>query len=287
MKLGLLGLGNMGAALAKAFTKKGHEVVGWSRSEATRKIAASFCDVRDTVDAVVTATDLIIVCLPDYGSTVAACDAVEKSAWAGKTFVQLSSGSPEDARATDRWAKERQLSFIDGAIATFPDRIGAPTTAIFFSGDRTAYDACDTVLKALGGRNVFVSDAVTGAAALDLAWLSLYYGVSLGLLHGAAFCETEGVKPVAFFAAMPSFIPEIEHAAREYDEMIARDDYRGDQAALAVHVAAMEHLASSAERTGLDTRFTDLLLSLYGEAVQKGDGEMEIAAGIKVIRNTR
>ncbi len=283
-KVTMLGLGRMGAALAKAFHEAGHDTHGWSRSDATRQAASGFCATHDTITDAVAAADLIVVCLPDYDTSLAAYAGVPDGAWAGKTMVQLSSCAPEEALTMQAWANERGIAYIDGAIATFPSRIGAPATAIFMSGDRAAHDKAKPVLDALGGRNVFVSDKVTGAAAMDLGWLSLLYGVSSGLLQGAAFCSSLGIDPKAFFAAMPSFDPEIKHAAKEYDEMIAKDCYEGDQATLEVHVAAMQHLLGCAEQNGLDTRFTKMLTSLYGDAVENGLGDKEFAASIKVFR---
>ena len=247
----VLGLGRMGAALAKAFHDAGHDTHGWSRSEATRQAAAGFCTTHNAIAEAVAAADLIVVCLHDYDTSLAAYADVPDDAWAGKTMVQLSSCAPEEAEPMQAWATEHGIAYIDGAIATFPSRIGAPATAIFMSGDRAAHDKAKPVLDALGGRNAFVSDKVTGAAAMDLGWLSLLYGVSSGLLQGAAFCSSLGIDPKAFFDAMPSFDPEIKHAAKEYDEMIARDAYEGDQATLEeVHVAAMQHLLGCAEQTG-------------------------------------
>jgi len=197
--------------------------------------------------------------------------------------VQTSSSAPSEAPAMDAWASERGMAYVDGAIATFPSRMGAPASCVFFSGDRAAYDAAKPVLDALGGRNTFVSDDVKGAAALDLGWLSLLYGVTLGLLQGAAFSQSLGIDPKVFFGAMPSFDPEIKHAASEYADMIGRDAYEGDQAQLDVHHAAMQHLASCAAENGLDTRFTQLMTDVFGDACAKGFGDKEIAATIKIL----
>jgi 3-hydroxyisobutyrate dehydrogenase-like beta-hydroxyacid dehydrogenase len=272
----------MGTALVKAFSDAGIDTHGWSRSKATRDAAANYCHPHDTLQEAIGSADLIVVCLPDYDTSLEAFSAASDDAWAGKTMVQLSSCAPDEAVVMQSWAHERAIAYIDGAIATFPKRIGAPATAIFMSGDRAAYERVKPTLEALGGRNAFVSDKVTGAAAMDLGWLSFLYGVSSGLLQGAAFCRSLGIDPKEFFAAMPSFDPEIKHAAEEYDGMIAADSYQGDQATLAVHVAAMQHLLSSAEQNGLDTRFTEMLVSLYGDAVDRGLGDMEFAAAIKM-----
>lgn len=66
--------------------------------------------------------------------------------------------------------------------------------------------------------------------------------------------------------------------------MITRDAFEGDQAQLDVHLAAMHHLASCARENGLDTRFTETMTRIFGNACTSGLGDMEIAASIKVLR---
>jgi 3-hydroxyisobutyrate dehydrogenase-like beta-hydroxyacid dehydrogenase len=284
MHVAVLGLGNMGGAVARCLAKAGHEVYGWSRSEETRARASAYCTPIETLDRGLVAADLIIGCLPNYDSSRALFDTGSGTAWRAKTLVQLAGGSPDEAETMAGWATEHGVAYIDGAIATFPKRVGATTTSIFFSGDRAAYAKAKPVLDALGGRNLFVSDKVSGAEAIDMAWLSLYYGVSLGLLHGVAFCEAEGLSTDIFFEAVPSFVPEIGAAASEYKQMLAAQSYRGDQATLQVHVAAMNHLASAGKRYRLDPRFMDLLLSIYGDACKMGYSQQEIVAAMSVVR---
>ncbi len=50
---------------------------------------------------------------------------------------------------------------------------------------------------------------------------------------------------------------------------------------ISVHLAATEHIGGAA---GMDTRFIDVLLAMFDEAVERGLGNLEIAAAIKVLR---
>lgn len=280
----VLGLGRMGSALARAFSRNGHATVGWTRSPERRQGASSFCVPVATAEEAVSSSPLIVSCLADYAATTEALGAIPGDRWHGRTLVQLASGGPGDAVAMAEWAGARGALYLDGAIGTFPGRIGDAPTAIFLAGSSDAYGKHAGTLAALGGKVTFLGETVTAAATLDLAWLSLYYGVSIGMLNAAAFCAAGQVAPSRFFEAMPSFVPEITHAAREYDGMIAADTFTGDQATIDVHVAAMEHIAASARASGMDTRFTDLLLAVFGDAQRRGLGSLEIAASVQVLQ---
>jgi 3-hydroxyisobutyrate dehydrogenase-like beta-hydroxyacid dehydrogenase len=149
------------------------------------------------------------------------------------------------------FAEAHGVAYLDGAILTFPSRIGDQMTMIAYAGSRAAFDAHAATLRTLGGRSAFVSEEVGGARAVDLAWLSFLYGNAIGLLQGAAFCESQRVDPAQFFDAVPSLLVEIAGEAAYHRQLIGRGDYGGDQATLDVHVAAMRYIAQAAEAASM------------------------------------
>jgi 3-hydroxyisobutyrate dehydrogenase-like beta-hydroxyacid dehydrogenase len=281
----VLGLGNMGSTLARAFIRAGNAVTVFNRSPERRNPFVGQCTVAATAADACAASSLVVVCLADYAATRAVIERpAVVVALSGSTLVQLSSGGPADARELGKWADSHGISYLDGAILTFPARIGDEPTMIAYSGARSAFDSHRETLCALGGRPVFVSDAVGGAAALDLAWLSFLYGNTVGLLQGAAFCESENVDPAYVFQAVPSFLVEIAAEAAYYGTLLRRGDYRGDQATIDVHVAAMEHIARTATQNGINAEFPELILDLFSRAAATGHGLEEIAGAIDVFR---
>ena len=270
----VLGLGNMGGALARAFSAAGHTTTGWTRSAGTGTPAEACA-----------ASDLVVACVSDYDATRAVLSAPGVAdALTGRTLVQLATGGPADARSLATWAADAGVAYLDGAIATYPARIGDAPTIVFYSGDRGAYDRHRVTLEALGGRPTFVGEAPGAAAAADLAWLSFLYATMVGLFQGAAFLEAEGADPAVVFDAVPSFGIEIAAEAAYARELIARNDFHGDQATLDVHLAAMEHIVAAAEESGVSGELPRLVRDLTARAVAAGHGADEIAALIETFR---
>jgi 3-hydroxyisobutyrate dehydrogenase-like beta-hydroxyacid dehydrogenase len=270
----VLGLGNMGGALVRAFTDAGDDVTGWSRSRSAMT-AAEAC----------ARSDLIVACVSDYDATREVLTSPGMStALVGKTLVQLASGSPADARAMAEWARGAAVRYLDGAIATYPARIGHAPTIIFYAGDRNAYEIHSATLVTLGGQSTFVGDDPGMAAAADLAWLSFLYGSMLGMLQGAAFLEAERVNPSVVFDAVPSFNVEIAAEAAYARGLIRRGEYGGNQATLDVHLAAIEHIVAAAGESGVDSGLVQLVRDLTARAVADGHGDEEIAALFEVLR---
>ena len=204
--------------------------------------------------------------LVDYDATRSVLAEAGADALSGRALVQLASGGPADARALATEVRPYRVDYLDGAILTFPARIGDEPTMIAYSGSREAFDRHRATFLALGGRPLFVGEEVGGAAAIDLAWLSVLYGGTVGLLQAAAFCEAEGVDPGHAFDAVPSFLVEIAAEAAYYRNLIARGDYSGDQASLDVHVAALHHIVDAAETSGVNGAFPRLCLDVFGRA---------------------
>ena len=151
----VLGLGRMGSSLAEAFVAAGDEVTVWNRDAS--RIAAFDGRAAAAADAAeaCAASDLVGICVADYDATyeiLAQTDVA--AALAGRTLIQFSSGSPDEARGLASWARDNGIEYLDGAILTYPDGIGADRAdaVIFYSGNAAAFDLYRNALLALGGR---------------------------------------------------------------------------------------------------------------------------------------
>src|SRR5262245_3734420 len=112
----------MGSALARAFLANRHTVTVWNRSEtkAAPLVRAGARQARTVADAAA-ASDVVVVCVIDYAASKSLLDSpgvLEKLR--GKTVVQLTSGTPQLAREAEAWARRHEISYLDGAILSYP-----------------------------------------------------------------------------------------------------------------------------------------------------------------------
>ena len=120
----VLGLGRMGSALATALVNEGYDVTVWNRSDKpappnTKRVTTP----EEAFDA-----DVVVTCLSTYD--------VQKPLLSAKikTLVNLTSGTPEEARATARWAAQNGVEYVDGVIMAVPQQIGTKQARILYSG---------------------------------------------------------------------------------------------------------------------------------------------------------
>jgi 3-hydroxyisobutyrate dehydrogenase-like beta-hydroxyacid dehydrogenase len=284
----VLGTGKMGTALVRAFAAAGHSVVAWNRTPARAEPLRTVATLAGTPAAATRDASLVVASLTDYGVCGQVLFTSEMGELLrGKTVVQLTSGTPANARAGAAWAAQHGVSYLDGAILAQPNFIATDYATVFYAGDRAVFDAHKPTLQALAHNTVFVADAIGSAAALDCAILEAYYGGCLAFLHAAAMCESEGVSSSRFFEYKRSFIGAIDVTVDAAGPMLERRDYTGDQCSLDMHVGALAHIATLSHEAGVDSRLPDTLHAVYAAAIAAGLGAKELPAVYELFRAKR
>jgi len=279
--ISIIGLGSMGAALAHAFQQAGHKITIWNRTpEKLRLLISSGAKGAPSVADAVQASPAILVCLDSYVTTRRLLGAADVALHlAGRTLIQLGTGTPREARESEAWLKANGCKYLDGAILAGPGDIGAKNARILFSGAQAVFEQCEPRLKCLGGDRRYLGEDVGAAAALDLAWLSACYGAILGAVHGARLCESEQLS-VGLYASLFADNPYMQ-AARK----ISENAYTNPGATLAVWEGALRRLQSQANDAGINSEIPDFASGLFKRAVMAGYGGEDAAALIKVLRS--
>ncbi len=283
----ILGLGQMGAALARAYIDAGHRVTVWNRSPGKAEPFRGRAKVAETAAQACSEGDLTIVSVSNYQASDEVLRAPEVAqAVKGRTIVQLTSGTPGDARSGAAWAAENGTDYLDGAILAYPSYIGGEATTVFYSGPRALYERHEATLRVIGGATSHVGEPIGAAATLDCALLESYYGATLSVLHGAAICASEKFPLDAYFAGVQAISPLNAVTADMCKKMLASGDFKGADCTLDIHTGAIEHIVRLSQENGVDRRIPELILSYFRRALQLGHGADEMAAVFNAIKAT-
>ena len=277
----VIGLGLMGAALARSIQRAGHDLTVWNRSPAKMQpfIDDGVAGAPDVVFAI-KASPVILICIDNYAVTMAMLRSVEVTPHlAGRTVVQLSTGTPREARESAEWMKAHDVSYLDGAILAGPNEIGTDRSQILLSGEEAAQKCTGGLLACLGGDVRYLGTNVHPASVRDLAWLCESYGRFLALTHAVCLCESEdvGVDVFATLFAENSLI-------RHYANVVDSADFKNCTATLKVWDAALQRIRTQGEDAGINTDFPDLISRLFKKAIDAGYGEENVMALVKVLR---
>ena len=142
----------MGSALARAFQNAGRHAHRMEPQPRQGSAVRGLASVAGTARDAVAASATVVISLLDYGAANA-CSAPRKSRRrAGKTVVQLTTGTPADARDRQSVGDRTARSYLDGAIAGYPRTIGTDANEIFYAGDASVFDAQRDVSPPSAGR---------------------------------------------------------------------------------------------------------------------------------------
>ncbi|MGW2206361.1 NAD(P)-dependent oxidoreductase [Streptomyces sp. NPDC001774] len=279
----VLGLGMMGTALASAFLKAGHPVTVWNRSPAkTGPLVAQGALPAATAGDAVAASPLVVLCLLTNDNVDELLTALGDSA-AGRTLVNLTNGTPEQARALSVRAGDLGARYIDGGIMAVPQMIATPAAYVLYSGDEVAYETHRPTLAALGGARWTGGDP--GLAALyDLGLLTGMYGMFSGVMQAMALVRTENIGAeefsellVPWITAMVAGVPQI---ARDVDS----GTHLTDVSSLAVNQAAFPNFIATFQAQGVSTALFEPLQVLLDRAVEEGHGADGMSRLVEMLR---
>ncbi|PTL80326.1 NAD(P)-dependent oxidoreductase [Vitiosangium sp. GDMCC 1.1324] len=283
-KIAVIGSGLMGSALARAFAAAGHDVAVWNRTPSKARAVGGGTIAFENLLEAVSGRALVVVSLSNY----AACFELFSSegvapALAGTTLVQLTSGSPADARSGLEWARANGVDYLDAAILAYPSFVATDYATVFYAGSRSVFDRHLETLQAIAKNSIYVDEKIGSAATIDCAILEAYYGSSLAFLHAAAMCKAEGLDPKTFFAHKNSFLGLVSVTADAAQGMIESNNFSGDQCSLNTHVAAIEHIVRLSKDARISARFPKELLDNYKRAVSAGLGSQELPAVFRTL----
>jgi 3-hydroxyisobutyrate dehydrogenase-like beta-hydroxyacid dehydrogenase len=220
------------------------------------------------------------VCLVD-NAAVREVLADAADALAGRVLVNLTNGTPGQARALAAWAQNQGAAYLDGGIMAVPAMIGGPAASIFYSGPSEALEQSRDLLETFGAVRYVGEDAGT-AAAWDLALLSGMYGMYAGVLLAVALGQGNGIRPTELIPALQAWLTAIESGLPQLAENVEADRH-ATASPLAMQAEGFPNLVGACEEVGVRA---DLLLPigvLMRAAVAAGHGSDGISSTVKLL----
>ena len=283
--ISVLGLGAMGSALAKAFLDNGYATTVWNRTEAkANDLQAQGATKADTIRQAIEASDTVVLCVVTNDVVHAILDEAG-DAVAGKTIVNLTNGTPNQARDLAVRVTKQHAEYLDGGIMAVPPMIGTDAAYVFYSGPQHVFDQAQKALSALGGTKYVGADA--GLAALyDLALLTGMYGQTIGHVQALALIRSAGVEAEPF---MRDLLDPWMKAMGAFSAEFARQVDSGNHtenvvSPLGMQAAAFHNLIDAAGEQGVSGDLFVPFQKLLYEAVDKGHSDADLSVLVELLR---
>ncbi len=276
-RVGVLGLGRMGAAIARHLAVD-HDVAGWD----VRPVAVP--GVSSTPDAatLVRHRDVVIACLP---SPVETSSVVEDPAFldafraSDAVFVDASTSDPASLRGLATRVGDAAVRMLDGPILGRPDRVGGWTIPL--GGDAGSVARARPVLQRLASRIEHVGPLGSGHAIKLLNNL-MFGAINVITAEAIAACSYVGVDPQRFVDLVTG--SQAATVSPLFRDLAPRMLGSGQETVFSTALLAKDAALARAmcEAAGVPVRLAPHVASAAAEAVQAGYGDEDSAALVRL-----
>ncbi|MEC3862548.1 3-hydroxyisobutyrate dehydrogenase [Mesobacterium sp. TK19101] len=161
MKIGFIGLGNMGAPMAANLVKAGHQVTGFD----TAGVTVDGVVTADTAEAAASGQDVVITMLPNGAILRAVAAQVIPAMDKGAVLLDCSTVDVDSARAVADQATSAGCSALDAPVSGGVGGATNGTLTFMVGGPEAAFETARPLFDIMGQKAVHCGDAGAGQSA--------------------------------------------------------------------------------------------------------------------------
>ena len=274
MKVGFVGLGNMGNPMASNLIKAGHQLtVHDLRREAATNLLELGANWVDAPKDVAPGNEVVFTSLPvprDVEAVVLGENGIMEGATSETIYMDLSTNSPTAIRRIHDLCAEKGVTVLDAPVSGGVYGAAAGTLAVMVGGDKAIYDRMKPTLDAIGSHVVYCGPIGNGMVCKICNNL---LSMGIGVLMTEAL--TLGVKAGVDLATLADVIANSSGGNRRLTEKFPRYLFKGNfEPGFATALAAKDvRLATDLGREyGIPMELSNLIDQRHVEAMHRGWG---------------
>ena len=279
MKVGFIGLGAMGSAMASNLVAAGHAVTVWNRTEAaTEPLASLGARVAKTPDRAAQGEVLCSMLANDRAVREVFLDSGLLDAMdPGTLHVNHATISVALAQELAAEHARRGLAYVAAPVFGRPDIAAAARLNILAAGAPAAIERARPLLEAMGSRVWPLGDAPERANVAKIAGNFMLAAAIESMAEATALTRAHGVSAADFLEVMTSTLFAAP-AYQGYGKLIAEQRFKpaGFPLPLGLKDVELALTAGSAARVPLP--FAGVLRDSLLEALAAGDAELDWSA---------
>lgn len=282
-KVGMIGLGSMGAPMACNLAQAGLLKSVWNRTLAKAETLAAQLgvDVAEHPAALAQQCEVICLCVSADRDVLEVIDALLPGLRPGAVVIDHSTVSVETARALAAKIRAAGGDFLDAPVSGGVEGARAGTLAIMVGGNLATLERIQPVLQAVGERIVHLGEVGAGQATKAVNQV-LCAGINQAVTEALAFAQAlrldldKVIEVVSKGAAGNWFLD------KRGPTMIRGVFQPGFK--LALHHKDLEICQEMAKRAGIFLPLVEQTLRDYRQLIAEGHGEEDISALFRLKR---
>lgn len=279
----VIGLGAMGSALARAQLKAGRSVTVWNRSpgKADPLVADGAIAARTAAEAIA-ASPVVITCVKSHPQTLEIMRNAS-NALPGRTVIELSTGSAEEAENLVRAIEDAGATWMVGIINAYPHMIGGEDTVLSVVGSADQWEELAPVIRDMGGASVHVGERAGMLAALFAGLFTVRQGFMWGMIYGALACKKAGIPASTFSDLVPISLGMMQPYYEYFAKTAGTGSYDDPPATMQTYLFALEDVLTSFEALGARDDLPRLFVDMTRKGMEAGLSDKALTALIDVL----
>ncbi|HHW38583.1 MAG TPA: NAD(P)-dependent oxidoreductase [Bacillales bacterium] len=280
MKVGFIGLGNMGLPMAKNLVKANYEVVGKNRSKGKEDLftqAGGKCGM--SVAQMAKELDVILTCLPlptDVEAVYFGEDGLIENGHEGLILVDHSTVAPGLNNKIADAAKTKGIEFLDAPISGGNFGAEDGTLTIMVGGKKEIYEKVLPLLNVMGKNSYHIGETGSGSVVKLINNLMVAFHTQ-AVSEAVTLGKKTGVDLDLLFNILNNSYAQSRIYDRHYNNFIAKDQFEAGFAIKLLHkdMKLAEEMASGAN---MELPIGGQLTNILEDAIENDLGEQDMSA---------
>ncbi len=283
-KVGFVGLGIMGAAMAGNLLEAGHELVVHNRTRTkAEQLARHGARVADSPREVAAASDVVITMLPgppEVEEVVAGEGGLLEGSTRGSLIVDMSTSSPLLARQLAHAAREGGVGMLDAPVSGGDIGARDGTLSIMVGGEEDDLERAGSLFEVMGETVVHVGG--TGAGQVVKACNQIVVALAIEAVAEAMVLGTKaGVAPGRVLEVLSGSLASSKVLEVKGEKFLSREFTPGGK--VEYHRKDLRIALAAGREYGVTLPVAALVEQMFGVLVAKGRGGWDHSALLTLI----
>jgi 3-hydroxyisobutyrate dehydrogenase len=284
-RVGFIGLGTMGAAMAANIVRAGFPLTAWNRTAGRGQeivdLGAAFVE---TPAAVAANSDIVVICVsdtPDVEAVLFGTDGVAAGAREGTLVIDCSTIAPSGSWKFAERLDALGLAMVDAPVSGGSEGARNATLTIFVGGHERDVERARPVLTALGRTITHVGPIGAGQAVKAVNQVILA-GAYLGVAEGIVLAIKAGLDVPQVIDALGDGAAQSWVLANRSGRMLDNDYPLGFK--LSLHRKDLAIALGLADQLGVSLPLAAMTAALESGLIAQGHGDEDMSALARAIR---
>jgi 3-hydroxyisobutyrate dehydrogenase len=277
MKAGMIGLGAMGAGMARNLASAGYLTAVYNRTATTAQSLAEGLGVTAYAqpEALAAEVDIVLICVSADQDVLDVVNAIALTIKPGSVVVDMSTVSSETAKKAAAILAEKQAAFLDAPVSGGVEGVNKGTLAMMIGGDAEALEKVRPVLEAMASRIMHMGPTGAGQNTKAVNQI-MAAGINQAVTEALAFGQAQGLpmdKVIDVISGGAAGNWFLQHRGPTMTRGTFAPGFK-----LALHHKDLKICQAMARQIGASSTLIDMTLADYEQLMAAGFGDEDISA---------